>query len=59
MWCVHYSDKGMVATLKLVLEEARVLLNLGMNVSDIEDTEGSQGMNAGKIVLACVERKSK
>jgi len=64
MWRVHYSDKGMVATimvatLKLALEEARVLLDQGMNVSDIEDTDGSQGMNAGEIVLACAEQKCK
>ena len=64
MWRVHYSDKGlvatiMVATLKLALEEARMLLDQEMNVSDIEDTEGSQGMNAREIVLACAERKAK
>jgi metal-dependent HD superfamily phosphatase/phosphodiesterase len=64
MWRVHYSDQGivatiMVATLKLALEEARMLLDQGMNVSDIEDTDGSQEMNAGEIALACAEQMSK
>jgi len=48
-----------VATMPLALEKACSFLSQGMNVSKIEGIAPHQGMNAGEIRLACLERRTK
>ena len=47
-----------LATLELALDQACVLLDQGLDVSEIETVAPHYGMSAGEVRLACVGRRA-